>query len=132
MSRKKWNESTERLNEEKRRLEVLYASGILFSSETEMRSLMGKAIDTVVKELIADSGFIILLNANSELDSIFSCNMDPESEPEAREMSMTVIRTTISQSKPIYLSEESDETFAKQQSVIRLGITAALCATFDF
>ncbi|MCX6122843.1 MAG: sigma-54-dependent Fis family transcriptional regulator [Ignavibacteriales bacterium] len=117
----------ERLNEERRRLEVLYASGILFSSETEMRSLMEKAIDTVVKELSADAGFIVLVNNNDEVDSIFSRNMDPENEPEAKEMSMTVIRTTISQSKPTHLSEESDETFAKQQSVIRLGITAALC-----
>jgi Nif-specific regulatory protein len=117
----------DRLSEEKRRLEVLYASGILFSSETEMKSLMEKAIDTVIKELTADAGFIVLVNENGEIDSIFSRNMDPESEPEAKEMSMTVIRTTISQSKPTHLSDESNETFAKQQSVIRLGITAALC-----
>ena len=117
----------DRLNEEKRRLEVLYASGILFSSETEMKSLMEKAIDTVIKELAADAGFIVLVNDNGKIDSIFSRNMDPEIESEAQEMSMTVIRTTISQSKPTHLSDESDETFAKQQSVIRLGITAALC-----
>jgi Nif-specific regulatory protein len=123
----KTERQVERLKEEKHRLEVLYASGILFSSETEMRSLMEKAIDTVVKELAADAGFIVLVNEQGEPDSVFSRNMDPASEPEAKEMSTTVIRTTISQSKPMQLSEEADEAFAKQLSVIRLGITAALC-----
>ena len=123
----KMDRQIERLNEEKRRLEVLYASGILFSSETEMKSLMEKAIDTVVKELCADAGFIVLVNSQGEPDSVFSRNMDPENEAEAKEMSTTVISTTLSRSKPIQLSNSYDEEFSKQNSIIRLGITAALC-----
>ena len=123
----KMDRQIERLNEEKRRLEVLYASGILFSSETEMKSLMEKAIDTVVKELCADAGFIVLVNSQGEPDSVFSRNMDPENETEAKEMSTTVIRTTLSRSKPTQLSDSYDEEFSKQNSIIRLGITAALC-----
>ena len=46
----------ERMTEAKRQFEVLYSSGITFSSETEMHSLMEKAVTTVVKELGADQG----------------------------------------------------------------------------
>ncbi|MBI2429827.1 MAG: sigma 54-interacting transcriptional regulator [Ignavibacteriales bacterium] len=41
-------------------------------------------------------------------------------------MSTTVIRSTISKSQPIQFPQ-FDNTFAQQQSVIRLGITAAMC-----
>src|SRR6266852_4027410 len=91
----------DRQAEEKKRLEVLYASGILFSSETELKSLMEKAIDVVVNELHANEGFIVLVDERGELDSIYSRNMNPDEYPEAKEMSTTVIRNTISQSKPV-------------------------------
>ena len=44
----------ENLKEENRKLQVLYSTGIVFSSETEMKALMESAIETVLKELIAD------------------------------------------------------------------------------
>lgn len=112
--------------EAKRQLEVLYSSGILFTSDTEMRSLMEKAITTVVKELNADQGFIVLANQNGETESVVACNMDPEKNPDATEMSTTVIRNTLSKSEPTHFPQFNDR-FAMQQSVIRLGITAAMC-----
>ncbi len=118
----------ERLNEEKRRLEVLYTSGILFSSESETRSLMEKAIDVVVKELGADAGFIVLVNEQGEIESIYSRNMNPDEHPTAKDMSTTVIRTTITQSKPQQIDKaDAGDVFLKKNSVIRLGISAALC-----
>lgn len=72
------------LREEKRRLEVLYASGIQFATATEMKTLMGKAIDVVVKELQADAGFIVLCNAQQEIEAIVARNMDPDDHPEAK------------------------------------------------
>jgi nitrate/nitrite-specific signal transduction histidine kinase len=93
----------EQLSEEKRRLEMSYASGILFSSETEMKALMEKAIDTVMKELDADAGFIVLVNETGISDTVFTRNVDLNAEPDAREVSTTVIRTTIAQSKPTQL-----------------------------
>ncbi len=58
------------LKEDKRRLEVLYSSGILLSTETETKALIGIAIDTVVRELCADSGFIVLTNQQGEIESV--------------------------------------------------------------
>ncbi len=114
------------ISEAKRQFEVLYSSGILFSSEIEMRSLMEKAITTVVKELKADQGFIVLANEKGETESVVACNMNPNENPDAQEMSTTVIRNTISKSEPTQFPQ-FDEKFAMQQSVIRLGITAAMC-----
>lgn len=122
----KLEKSLEAMTEAKRQFEVLYSSGIVFSSEKEMKSLMEKAITTVVKELKADEGFIVLANEEGDAESIVACNMDPENSPEAKEMSTTVIRNTISKSKPTRFPE-FDNRFAQQQSVIRLGITAAMC-----
>lgn len=62
----------DRLISENKRLETLYLSGILFQSELEMKSLMHKAIDTIVKELKADEGFIVLIDNNNEINSIVS------------------------------------------------------------
>lgn len=122
----KLEKSLEAMTEAKRQFEVLYSSGILFSSETEMKSLMEKAITTVVKELKADAGFIILANEKGETEAVAACNMDPEKNLEAKEMSTTVIRNTINKSEPTQFPQ-FDESFARQQSVIRLGITAAMC-----
>src|ERR1041385_3975254 len=116
------------LNEERQRLETLYTSGILFSSETELKALMEKAIEVVVRELHADAGFIVLVNERGEPDSIYSRNMNPEEHPSAKEMSTTVIRNTILQSKPIQTDDVSaDMKLSKQQSIIKLGITAVVC-----
>ncbi|MFZ4619949.1 MAG: sigma 54-interacting transcriptional regulator [Bacteroidota bacterium] len=122
----KLERSLEQMTEAKRQFEVLYSSGILFSSETEMRSLMEKAVTTVVKELNADQGFIVLANEKGETESVVACNMDPDANPEAKEMSTTVIRNTITKSEPTQFPQ-FNERFAMQQSVIRLGITAAMC-----
>ncbi|NUN69913.1 MAG: sigma 54-interacting transcriptional regulator [Bacteroidetes bacterium] len=118
-------QSLARMTEAKRQYEVLYASGILFTSETEMRALMEKAVTTVVKELQADEGFIVLSDEKGEIESVAACNMDPEAHPEAKEMSMSVIRATLSRSEPTSIVRGEDA--AQQNSILRLGITAAMC-----
>ena len=116
------------LREEKRRLEVLYASGIQFATATEMKTLMGKAIDVVVKELQADAGFIVLCNAQQEIEAIVARNMDPDDHPEAKELSTGVIRETLSASQPTHISDMDKLNAASHNtSIIRLGIKSVLC-----
>lgn len=117
-----------RTRDEKRRLEILYSSGILFFSETEMKQLMEKAIDVVVTELKADKGFIIFLNEDAEIDTIVTKNMEYEDSVSAAEMSTTVIQNTISALKPVQLNNLKHESeFAAKSSIISLDLTAALC-----
>ncbi|MEW6195017.1 MAG: sigma 54-interacting transcriptional regulator [Bacteroidota bacterium] len=117
----------ERINEEKKRLEKLYASGILFQSETDMKSLMEKAIDTVVNELDADEGFIVLLNDKMEVERIVAKNMDPVKDPTAKELSSTILNETIKKIKPLKVDDiKSDEEYSKHSSIISLGLTAAI------
>lgn len=124
----KLEKNSSRLKEEKRKLEVLYSSGILFSSETEMHSLMEIAIDTIIKELQADAGFIILADENGKTDSVFAKNMNPDDNPEALEMSSTVIENTIKASSPLRVNDTaSDDELANKTSILRLGISAVLC-----
>ncbi|MBW7888722.1 MAG: sigma 54-interacting transcriptional regulator [Bacteroidetes bacterium] len=122
----KLEKSFEQVQEAKRQYEVLYASGILFSSEKEMKMLMEKAVTTVVKEVHADQGFIILTDDAGEIQEIVSCNMDPEKNPEAKELSLSVVKATVSNSQPMQMGSAND-AFVKQQSVVRLGITSAVC-----
>ncbi len=124
----KCKKESEQLKEEKRKLEILYSSGILFSSETEMQLLMSKAIDTVVKELNAFSGFIILTDENGEIDSIVTKNFDVEKNTNAKELSTTVVKSTITQSKPVQVDDvQNEDSLYKKTSIIRLGLNAVLC-----
>ncbi|QQS36494.1 MAG: sigma-54-dependent Fis family transcriptional regulator [Ignavibacteriales bacterium] len=115
------------LLEEKRKLEVLYSSGIVFSSGIEKQMLMETAIDTVVKELKADAGFIIIKNAQGEDDSVFAKNMNPEGS-EAMQLSTTVISNTIKSISPVRVDNAAaDEELSSKNSIIQLGISAVLC-----
>lgn len=125
---RKVEEYRERIEKEKKRLETLYTSGIIFSSETEMKSLMGKAIDITIKELNADAGFILLTNKNDKIESIFARNMNPDDDPDATQMSLSVIKNTVTQSRPVQINN-IDEYLksAQHSSILRLGIQTALC-----
>lgn len=118
----------EKINEEKRRLDVLYTSGILFSSELEMRNLMEKAISIVVAELHADAGSIILCDAEGKIDTIINKNLDWNKEAQVQEMSLSVINNTIDNAKPLKLEKESSrKELLNANSVLSLGIKSALC-----
>lgn len=117
----------DKMYEERKRLEKLYASGILFQSETDMKSLMEKAIDTIVKELCADEGFIVLVDESSEINTIVAKNMDPEKDPTVRELSTSIVKNTLSKTEPMKLDNLKDDAeYAKNSSVISLGLTAAM------
>ena len=119
----------EKLNDEKSRFERLYASGIMFQSETEMISLMEKAIETVVKELEADEGFIVLTDEKQAYETIVSKNMDPDAMPSAKEMSTSIIGNTISSLQPLQLNDiKMEDELSIKHSVVSLGLSAAMCA----
>lgn len=116
------------IQEEKRRLESLYSSGILFSSETESRKLLAKAIDVVVREIGADSGFIVIVDRNGEVEATYSRNIDPNADAGAKDLSTGVIASTLRQSKPTQAERGGgDDEFSRRNSVVRLGISAVLC-----
>ena len=119
----------EKLNDEKSRFERLYSSGIMFQSETEMISLMEKAIETVVKELEADEGFIVLTDEKQAYETIVSKNMDPDAMPSAKEMSTSIIGNTISSLQPLQLNDiKMEDELSIKHSVVSLGLSAAMCA----
>jgi transcriptional regulator with GAF, ATPase, and Fis domain len=114
--------------EEKKRFEVLFVSGIVFTSITEMQQLMEKAISTIVKELKADAGFIILTDNEEQVKHTFSRNMNPDEDESAKEMSMSVITRSMDRNKPVNLdNDETNISLFEAHSVINLGIKSALC-----
>lgn len=116
------------LEEEKLRYEKLYSSGILFQSETEMISLMEKAIDVIIKELDADEGFIVLTDENLNIVNIVSKNMNLDSKPEAKELSTSVINKTFQNLQPQKFDDLKNEIeFSSKHSVVSLGLTSVLC-----
>lgn len=123
-----YNSQLKNLELEKTRYEKLYISGILFQSETEMISLMGKAIDVIVKELNADEGFIVLTDKFHNIINIVAKNMDVDSKPEAKELSTTVIKKTFQNLQPQKFDDlKSEIDFSTRNSVVSLGLTSALC-----
>ena len=116
------------LEAEKERLELLYTSGIQFSSEMEMQSLMSKAIDTVIKALKADSGFIILVDEQLKIKTLVARNMDDQQQHTARDLSTTIIKEALKQHEPVRLSDlPKAGEHPSNGSIVRLGISSAIC-----
>jgi Nif-specific regulatory protein len=116
-----------KLNNEKIRLERLYASGIQFQSETDMRRLMETAIETVVKELDADEGFIVLMDEMKQIEKIVAKNLDPENDPTAKELSTSIIAETIEKSEPLKIDDiNTHPDLVNKLSVISLKLSSAL------
>ncbi|MGH1362741.1 MAG: sigma 54-interacting transcriptional regulator [Calditrichia bacterium] len=117
------------LKAENKRLETLYASGILFSSETERSTLLQKAIEVVTRELQADAGYIVLTTEDGAFQDAFGLNMDESESEAARDMSMTVIRQSTQHSQTIHVDDtHNDISLATQNSIMHLDIQAVLCA----
>lgn len=114
------------LKEEKRRLEALYTSGISFTAITELQPLLETAMRTIVKELSADAGFILLTDAKGQVTRSFAHNMELNEKSNAHQLSMSVVNETLKKSKPINM-DGADDALYKAHSVINLGITSALC-----
>ncbi len=115
------------LKSENRRLQTLYATSIALTGQTQKEPLVETALDIVVRELQADSGFVVLVDSQGEIESIYSRNIEPEKQADAKEMSLSVIRSTIQSSKPTSEQVKPDKELAQQNSIIRLGISAVLC-----
>jgi Nif-specific regulatory protein len=117
-----------RLKTEKERLETLYTSGILFVSETELHQLLQTAINTIIKELNADKGFVVLVDAQGETTKIVSKDMDYEHDDSAKDLSSSIIKETMKALKPVQLNDLKDEKdFMFKSSVKSLGLSSALC-----
>ena len=113
---------------EKERLETLYTSGILFVSETELHQLLQTAINTIVKELNADKGFVVLVDALGETTKIVSKDIDYDHDDSAKDLSSSIIKETMKALKPLQLNDLKDEKdFMFKSSVKSLGLSSVLC-----
>ncbi len=122
------NEELDKLRLEIKRLETLYGSGIIFASETERSALLRKAVEVVSKELSADAGYIVFTSSKNEQVDAYGFNMDAAEVESARDMSMTVIRQTIAQSKTMRVDDtQVDTALATKNSIMHLDIQAVLC-----
>lgn len=60
--------------------------------------------------------------------SVFAKNMNPQENPEALNLSSTVVKNTLQISSPVRIDKTSeDDELAGKSSVIKLGISAVLC-----
>lgn len=120
--------SIEILNEEKRKLEVLFSAGIKLSSIKDIKLLIETALSIVVKELKADTGFITLVDPAGLLTSVYTINSSVHEKPEAVEISQSVIQQTIKTSQPYQLEHQDIlQKISAETSIIRLGISAVIC-----
>lgn len=124
----KLKEDIKLLNEQKKKLEVLFSVGIQFGSLTETKSLMQTALDIVISELKADSGYIVSVNEKEEIEDFISKNMKPTDEKEAISLSKTVIHNSINNSKAINIDYNSNtEEILRSNSILKFGISSVLC-----
>lgn len=121
-------EELNRLRLENQRLETLYTSGIYFSTQIEKNSLLQTAMDIVEKALQADAGYIVLVDENGQPTLTVGHNLDDDGREKARDMSTTVIRSTIRQSQPTQVDDtRRDLSLSRQSSILQLDIQSVLC-----
>ncbi len=119
---------TEKLIHEKKRFEVLYTSGVMLGAETEKSSLLKLALNTIVKEIKADNGFIVLTEDGENYDEIISHKLDSEASEDAKNVCLTVISETINNLKSIHdKSIKNEVSFIIKSSFTGFGLKNELC-----
>ncbi len=112
----------------KKNFEVLYTSGVMLGAETERSSLLKLALNTIVREIKADNGFIVITEDGENYDEVISHNLDSEGNEDAKSICFSVISKTIKNLNSINNKSIKDEiSFITKSSSTGFGLKNELC-----
>ena len=112
------------------RLALLYSISQTFNSSLDLDEVLNIVMDEVIKTTNAERGFLVLRDAEGELDFRAARGMDQTTvdDPEFQ-ISRGVVEEVAKDGQPILTSDaQLDERFSGRQSVVNLGLRSIMCA----
>jgi len=116
---------------EKRRddLSALINVGQVINSSLDLEEVLRAVMDTMIRLLNAERGFLMLKNGNGELTIRIARNWGQESiHPSEFAISRTVVNRVILDGKPVLTTNaQEDPRFGSQESVITYNLRSIVC-----
>jgi sigma-B regulation protein RsbU (phosphoserine phosphatase) len=112
------------------RLTLLYSISQTFNSSLDLDEVLNIVMDEVIKATKAERGFVMLRDAEEELDFRAARGIDQTTldDPEFQ-ISRGVVEEVAKDGQPVLTSDaQLDERFSGRQSVINLGLRSIMCA----
>jgi len=112
------------------RLTLLYSISQTFNSSLDLDEVLNIVMDEVIKATKAERGFVMLRDAEEELDFRAARGMDQTTldDPEFQ-ISRGVVEEVAKDGQPVLTSDaQLDERFSGRQSVVNLGLRSIMCA----
>lgn len=111
------------------RLTLLYSISQTFNSSLDLDEVLNIVMDEVVKATNAERGFVVLRDAEDEIDFRAARGMDQTTldDPEFQ-ISRGVVEEVAKDGQPVLTSDaQLDERFSGRQSVVNLGLRSIMC-----
>ena len=112
------------------RLTLLYSVSQTFNSSLDLDEVLNIVMDEVIKATKAERGFVVLRDAEDELDFRAARGMDQTTldDPQFK-ISRGVVEEVAKEGQPILTSDaQLDKRFSGRQSVVNLGLRSIMCA----
>ncbi len=123
------NQQIKQALEEKANLTALANMGAVINSSLDLNEVLRIVMDTIIRLIGAERGFLMLRDENSELSTKIARNWEQESlDPSEFEVSRTVINRVASEGTPVLTTNaQEDPRFGQQESIIAFNLRSILC-----
>ena len=111
------------------RLDLVYRLSQTFNSSLDLNQVLNTVIDEVISLMNAERGFVMLVKPHSGLDFRAARGIDQQSidHPDFQ-ISRSIVEKVRHEGVPILtVDAQKDDRFARQQSIIALGLRSILC-----
>lgn len=117
------------LEEERKSLHALSQTSQVINSSLELDNVLQIVMDTIIRLMSAERGFLMLRNEKAELTIHVARNFEQESiEPSDFAVSRTVINRVVNEGLPVLTTNaQEDPRFTKQDSIVAYNLRSILC-----
>ncbi|MEJ2758514.1 MAG: adenylate/guanylate cyclase domain-containing protein, partial [Anaerolineales bacterium] len=123
------NQQITQAMEEKANLTALANIGAVINSSLDLNEVLRIVMDTIIRLIKAERGFLMLRDENGELSTKIARNWEQESlDPSEFEVSRTVINRVATVRGPVLTTNaQEDPRFGQQESIIAYNLRSILC-----
>lgn len=114
---------------ERRQLLALADVGQVINSSLDLTTVLNEVMDTIIRLMGAERGFLMLRNQAGELDFRIARNLERETlEASEFEISRTIVTRAAASGEPVVTTNaQEDPRFGKQESVVAYNLRSILC-----
>jgi Nif-specific regulatory protein len=115
-------------NQDDKKYELLYKSGLILNTMIDMDKLLNTAMDTIIEMTKANRGILALVESDGSYSLTIARNADRETiDKTKKEISDTVIKRAIENHQVIQFKDQFDNSLLEKSSIIRTGLNSIVC-----